>query len=308
MNKLKSTNIINIKYIILYLGFVCSVLLASYLVSQIYTPHIALSLTFRIITWIIIPIMMIILLNKGISLKKRHSLLIYIIVLLSSGVIMGIYPNPKGIFTLLIFNSISQRQLNFLILPAVAVLTIVTIIGGKLICGWACPLGVFQDIIYTLHSKLSYSGNKIKVPFYITNSTRIIFLLIGLFIAIFYYDDIVTYDSPFGIFRPENLSLIAIIIILLMISTSPFIYRPWCTFLCVFGLVSWLYEKVAIFRIKVNKNKCSGCEKCIIACPTMKMKHLLQGKSRLLTPDCWTCGYCIQSCTNKAIHYTCRKF
>jgi polyferredoxin len=308
MKELKAPNVLNTKFLLRYLLFICFVLFASYTVSEIYTPHIAVTLAFRIITWIIIPFMIGVMLNKGALLKKEHRFSIYILVLISSGVLLGIYPNPKGVFTLLIFNSISERQINLIILPAVAIITIVTVTGGKLICGWACPLGAFQEIIYNLHNNDRRSSLKIKIPFFITNSTRILFFAAGIFFALVYFKDIITYDSPFGIFKPGELSATAIIIIIIMTLTSPFIYRPWCLFLCPFGMVSWLYEKIAVFRIKIDKSECTGCGKCANACPVTTMQALLNCKSRLFTPDCWTCGRCLEACPKNAVHYTSRRY
>jgi polyferredoxin len=42
----------------------------------------------------------------------------------------------------------------------------------------------------------------------------------------------------------------------LALVVSLFIYRPWCYFFCPFGLDGWMAEKISLFKIKVDYDKC----------------------------------------------------
>jgi ferredoxin len=86
---------------------------------------------------------------------------------------------------------------------------------------------------------------------------------------------------------------------------SLFIYRPWCHFFCPFGLIGWLAEKISIFNIKVDYNKCISCEACSKACPSTVMDAIL--KQDRIIPDCFSCGTCIESCPADAITFACGK-
>ena len=84
-----------------------------------------------------------------------------------------------------------------------------------------------------------------------------------------------------------------------MLIAAPFIYRPWCHLICPFGMVSWFFEKLAVYRIKVNYHECIACDLCERACPSTVMGAILK-RDRVI-PDCFSCGNCIDSCPTNAI-------
>jgi polyferredoxin len=91
----------------------------------------------------------------------------------------------------------------------------------------------------------------------------------------------------------------------LVLITSLFVYRPWCHFFCPFGLVGWLAEKISIFKVKVDYDKCIACGACSKACPSTVMGAIL--KQDRITPDCFSCGTCMEACPADAISFDCGK-
>ena len=80
--------------------------------------------------------------------------------------------------------------------------------------------------------------------------------------------------------------------------------RIWCTYLCPFGAFQSLIGKVfRIFRVKIDKDKCIDCKKCVNECLTLGLTEtsLKKGKA---TNNCSLCGICIESCPKKAINIT----
>jgi len=99
--------------------------------------------------------------------------------------------------------------------------------------------------------------------------------------------------DPFQLFRLNftlwiGLSSAAVLI------ASLFVYRPWCQFLCPFGLLSWLVEQVSLFRPRINREACKECKLCVKACPTQAMADLYDRKK--VHADCFACGDCIAAC------------
>jgi NAD-dependent dihydropyrimidine dehydrogenase PreA subunit len=80
-----------------------------------------------------------------------------------------------------------------------------------------------------------------------------------------------------------------------------FVYRPWCHLFCPFGLAGWLIEKISVFRIAVNYDKCVACETCAKTCPSTVMETIL--KRRKAIADCFSCGSCIKACPSGAIEF-----
>jgi len=79
-----------------------------------------------------------------------------------------------------------------------------------------------------------------------------------------------------------------------VLAASLFVYRPWCHFLCPFGLLGWLVEQVSLFRPRINREECKECELCVQACPGQAMADFYAGKK--LHADCFACGACIEAC------------
>jgi len=56
--------------------------------------------------------------------------------------------------------------------------------------------------------------------------------------------------------------------------------------------------------IKINKNKCVGCKRCVEVCPGNLIKIDENGKATIRSPlDCWGCTSCLKECHVKAIEF-----
>ena len=51
---------------------------------------------------------------------------------------------------------------------------------------------------------------------------------------------------------------------------------------------------------KVDKDKCTGCESCIEACPAEAIK-MVDGKAQVDADTCVDCGVCVDECSVEAI-------
>jgi len=52
--------------------------------------------------------------------------------------------------------------------------------------------------------------------------------------------------------------------------------------------------------VKVDKNKCTGCETCVEACPVEAIK-MVDEKAEVNRDECVECGTCIETCPQEAI-------
>jgi len=80
--------------------------------------------------------------------------------------------------------------------------------------------------------------------------------------------------------------------------------RIWCAYLCPFGAFQSLVGKVfKVFRIKIDKDKCAGCGKCVKVCAVsgITQESLLERKTTL---SCSLCTSCVAECPKNAISVT----
>jgi polyferredoxin len=181
-----------------------------------------------------------------------------------------------------------------------------TFAANKFICSWGCQFGTLQDLIFRLANMREKAGKKrfhprFKLPFVVTNTVRIFVLVLLAFAAFAWSMDIIHPIDPFKIYRPAMLGFAGAIFVAVVLAVSLFVYRPWCHLLCPFGFVSWLVEKVSIFKITVNYDTCVACETCARSCPSMVMDAILK-RTRTI-PDCFSCGTCIEVCPTRSIRF-----
>ena len=56
--------------------------------------------------------------------------------------------------------------------------------------------------------------------------------------------------------------------------------------------------------IRINKNKCVGCKRCLDVCPGSLIKTDETGKAYIKYPkDCWGCTSCLKECKTGAISF-----
>jgi NAD-dependent dihydropyrimidine dehydrogenase PreA subunit len=227
------------------------------------------------------------------------SLLVSVIV---AGFLLGKSSNPmEGVVKVLkcmvgLYADPAAKAIAFLFFVVLAV------IGNKLICGWACPFGALQELIYSISIL-----KKRKIPFALTNTIRAgLFVMTPLFLfgiiggrkgTVIYH-----YLNPFNLFNLDFEGVSIILTIVAALSGSFVFYRPFCQFICPFGFVSWIVEQISVFRVRTNKEECIKCGACIRACPLEAAEGRVYG--RKLPEDCFSCARCLNVCPVDAIEYT----
>jgi polyferredoxin len=241
--------------------------------------------------------------KRKVAAKNRK--LIYIAALSIFGIILGSDPSPMGTVKDAVILLGSKGVIFPPRLIAFVIFILMVILANKFICSWGCQVGTLQDFIFRLNRDPKDTKalfGQIKVPFVITNSIRVIFFLFLTFAAFVWATDIVEPIDPFKTFKPQTIGIAGGLFISIIFIASLFVYRPWCHFFCPFGLFGWLAEKISIFKIKVDYDKCISCMACSKACPSTVMDAIL--KQDKIIPDCFSCGTCIQICPVNAISFT----
>ena len=245
--------------------------------------------------------------------KRKVTSSIRMLVLFASvlifGVIMGSDPGPMGT----VKDAIALLGETHKIFPprliAMTVFLLIVFIANKYICAWGCQAGTLQDLIFRLNQNKdgkAIVGKQVKLPFILTNSIRIAFLVIFTIIAFAWSYDIVEPIDPFKIFKPSHLGIAGIIFVGVLLIASLFIYRPWCHFFCPFGLAGWIVEKFSRVKISVNYDTCIACNKCEKVCPSTVMSAILKRDKKTI-PDCFACYSCRDVCPTNSISFSIRK-
>ena len=199
---------------------------------------------------------------------------------------VGLYPDPGAKVIVFIF---------FIILA---------LVGNKIICGWACPFGASQELLYSI--PIVRTIKKRKLPFLLTNTIRgslFVVMLLFLFGIIGGRKGTVIYHfmNPFNLFNLDFETLSILLTIIIALLGSLILYRPFCQFICPFGFISWMIERFSIFKVRIRIEICTHCGACIKSCPVEAAKGRVNGK--ILPADCFSCARCLNVCPVDAVHY-----
>jgi polyferredoxin len=179
---------------------------------------------------------------------------------------------------------------------------LLVVVGNKLVCGWACPFGALQELIYSL--PLMRRLKRKKVPFVWSNGVRALLFVLALLLlfgVVGRSKGFVLYHSlnPFNLFNLDFSPVSVPLTIALALGLSLFVYRPFCQFVCPFGLVSWLAERFSLARVRIDRAKCDQCGACVAACPLEAAAGRVEGTS--FPADCYSCARCLKVCPRDAI-------
>ena len=226
------------------------------------------------------------------------------VTVLVCGLMLGKSPNPmEGVVK--VFKSMVGLYPSIIgKLPAFVFFVVLAIIGNKLICGWACPFGAIQELIYSI--PVLHKMKQRKPPFWLTNTIRgglffvVLLLLFGIVggrkgFVIYHY------LNPFNLFDMDFDHWLILLTVVVSLALAFFIYRPFCHLICPFGFVSWIAEQISLTKVKIDHERCTDCGLCIKACPTQAAKDRVSDK--IFCADCFSCARCLNVCPQDAIQY-----
>ena len=193
------------------------------------------------------------------------------------------------------------------------------VLFGRLICGWMCPFGLFQDLLY----KIPITKKIKNLPGHkYLKYLRYVILIIFPLLLVSIVTDLTGTSAPwfcewicpsgmlFGgiplVSVNEGLREAAggrfiwkLIILIVLTLMSVKIYRPFCKYLCPLGAIYGLFNPISGYRLVIDKDKCVSCGMCQKACG-MDIKTYETPNSM----DCIRCGSCITACPKGAISST----
>jgi len=167
-----------------------------------------------------------------------------------------------------------------------------TFVVGRAICGYGCPVGALQELLYDVPTGKK-GKNKLIIPTKITFWLRlgVLGLIIGLILA--FNIDLINIVAPYQLWRLEIVIPGAFIINAFFIA-SIFVYRPFCRLFCPYGAVAAPVAKFSRFKLEKG-DLCTECRLCDMKCPTGEISESYG--------ECYLCGRCLRICNVDALGF-----
>jgi ferredoxin len=146
--------------------------------------------------------------------------------------------------------------LAFFMLPLVF-----TLFFGRSFCGAVCPLGAVQDAVLL---------KPLRIPVWLETTLRLgawLYLSLAVLFAVTASAFVICRYDPFVAFFRLNANPALWVISFSMLVVALFVGRPYCRFLCPYGLILRQVSRISKFRVTITPDECIRCRLCEDACP-----------------------------------------
>lgn len=195
------------------------------------------------------------------------------------------------------------------------ILVLYAVLFGRMICGWFCPFGLIQELLYKIRTPKLKKSRVTRILSYLKYVILVFFVFIVPITYAFRDTPLPTfckYICPAGtiegglmlLSNKVNASYFSMLgpiftwKFMLMISIvvgCVFVFRLFCRFICPLGALYGLFNKFSVFGIQVEQSRCVDCNLCVSHCK-VDIKHVGD-------QECISCGECISVCPTKAISF-----
>jgi ferredoxin len=176
----------------------------------------------------------------------------------------------------------------------------VTYLAGRVYCGWLCHLGAFQEFLYIPGKIRILQSEKAQKAM---RGIRTGFLVVLVIQVIITHSNIFKNYDPFkAAYNLMASNTLSWVLLGLLLSSSVFIFRPFCKAVCPVGLMLGWINKIPGARVIGNNGKCTGCKNCDTTCQIRAITRDSQF-SRLDNQECIACGNCVSNCRKEALSF-----
>lgn len=177
------------------------------------------------------------------------------------------------------------------------VLTLVVLFGRRVICGWGCPcVGIRETVgfpyrINTIRTKTGRYFRHIKwvfVTFYLAAALLII-----------------SHSKYSNRFYEIFCGIIIVPYFLTMLLSPLLGNRSYCRFICPFGALFGILNRIGFYAIRGERDRCSNCRLCERVCDMgIPVASQIQETGQITTiEECMGCGRCVTSCPQKSLQF-----
>ncbi|MGB9765477.1 MAG: 4Fe-4S binding protein [Candidatus Saccharicenans sp.] len=173
-----------------------------------------------------------------------------------------------------------QKKLGFYVVGS---LGLIGSLGGRLPCGWLCPFGFFQELVYKLPTP------KFQIPKFLTYFRYLVLLILVILLPILVIDSLgfgepwfCKWLCPAGTLEAGVLlsllnrgirSQLGFLfawktgLLILFLLWMVFSERPFCRTTCPLGTILGFFNRVSAFKMRVDHKACLLCDACQRVCP-----------------------------------------
>lgn len=221
----------------------------------------------------------------------------------------------QAVFTSRSYASGTPQPSHYFSFYVIGFLMMVGAVCGRIVCGFLCPFGWIQELLYKIplfkkHRIQTFKGDSILrylkfviLAVFVIAMPLFVEPVFPWFCKLICPSGMAIGGIPLmsvngelraaaGSFTILKLCILAVIVILSIV-----MYRPFCKYLCPLGAIYGVLNPISFYRFKVEETKCTNCGACAKVCR--------MGVDIRKTPnsiECIRCGDCRAACPTGAIY------
>ena len=182
---------------------------------------------------------------------------------------------------------------------------------GRAVCGFLCPFGFFQELLHKIPfpiKKNSFAGDRqLRWVKYAVLLLMVVILPLCFALTPFFCKYLCPAGTLSGILLAVHDSMLRAqlggiflwkaFVLAVVIVGCLIVFRPFCKYLCPLGAIYGFFNRIALYRMDLDADRCVSCGKCKKVCQ-MGVDPVRECNSA----ECIRCGDCVRNCPVNAIH------
>jgi ferredoxin-type protein NapH len=225
---------------------------------------------------------------------------------LSASTLAGVLPlaDPFAVLQILVARHLLATEA---LVGAGVVLLVYIMLGGRVFCGWVCPMNAVTDAAAWLRARLGITADLI----HLNPRTRYVLLAMALGLSALTGAAAFEWLSPVSMLPREllfgaGLGLTAALGIFLF---DAFVVKHgWCGHLCPLGAFWSLVGRAGQVRVAFDDTSCTRCGDCVKACPEPRVLNFQKAAAHGMVTggECTSCGRCVAICPESSLAFDLR--
>jgi len=211
-------------------------------------------------------------------------------------------------------NNFRLETLNLVGLYVIGFLGMIGALVGRAACGWLCPFGLFQDLMYKIPAPI-----RLRIPRFLKYFKYIVLLVAVFLLPLLLVDEfgmglgpwfckticpsgtlvggipLLIADpelrSQIHIYFPIKLTILIFFMLWMIVSK-----RPFCRTTCPLGAFWSFFNRTSIVRVRVDHTLCDDCNSCQAVCPVD-----IYPPTEVMSGECIRCMNCVNTCQVNAM-------
>ena len=191
------------------------------------------------------------------------------------------------------------------LIGALIVFSFYAILGGRVFCGWVCPVNMVTDLADKIRTWFRLDA--VWESWDIQKGIRYWVIALSLVLSAILGVTAFEWISPIGALHRGIIYGIGFgwtLVLFIFLFDLFAVKNGFCGHLCPLGGFYSLIGRYGFLRIGYDKDKCTSCMKCTDICPEEQVLNMIPEQSgTVVSGECINCGRCVEVCDDDALNF-----